>query len=150
MYLESELLKYINEDSIVIKWDRYEELKMLGSSEDPDNHRMLMQLMANCNYEKSTAYLLMLLKEFGKKITQHKFVDSVNFKSLLNYFKLNKKSLPGLDIHKLGIILQSKSMFTRKNVQIIQTLCQDDYIGYTDSSFFTPGPTIKKSFTNFD
>ena len=52
-------------------------------------------------------------------------------------------------INELAKILKSKSMFTRKNVQIIQTLCQDDYINYTDSSSFTPGPTIKKSFTNF-
>jgi hypothetical protein len=149
-YLESEILKYINEDSIAINWDKYNELKMLGNSEDVDNHRMLMQLIANCDYEKSTAYVLMLLKEFHKKIAAHKFVDSVNFKSVLNFFNLNKKDLDKLSIDKLAEILKSKSMFTRKNVQIIQSLCQGDYINYSNSTYFVPGPTISKSFTKFD
>jgi len=149
-YLESEILKYINEDSIAIDYDKYNELRMLGNSEDVDNHRMLMQLVANCNYEKSTAYILMLLKEFGKEIVAHKFVDSVNFRSVLNFFNLNKGDLNKLGIDELAKILKSKSMFTRRNVQIIQSLCQGDYINYSNSTYFVPGPTISKSFTKFD
>jgi hypothetical protein len=50
-----------------------------------------MTIMAGCNYEKSFVYLALLLEEFGRNaIYNHKYRNTVGFKSLLNWLGYNK------------------------------------------------------------
>jgi hypothetical protein len=75
----------------VIDRDAFESLRTMLTSMDKDNHLVAMTIMAGCNYEKSFVYLALLLEEFGRgAIYNHKYRNTVGFKSLTNWIGYNK------------------------------------------------------------
>jgi len=75
----------------VIDRDGFESLRTMLNSMDKDNHLVAMTIMAGCNYEKSFVYLALLLDEFGRgAIYNHKYRNTVGFKSLTNWIGYNK------------------------------------------------------------
>jgi hypothetical protein len=75
----------------VIDRDAFESLRTMLNSGDKDNHLVAMTIMAGCNYEKSFVYLALLLEEFGRNaIYNHKYRNTVAFKSLTNWIGYNK------------------------------------------------------------
>ncbi len=88
VYLEDEILQILNKDNFVVDLEKYEELKSFGNTKDKENLVLMMELMANCDFEKSFIYLLFLLKEFSQDIFPLKESSHVNFKSLLTYIGL--------------------------------------------------------------
>jgi hypothetical protein len=75
----------------VIDRDGFESLRTMLNSADKDNHLVAMTIMAGCNYEKSFVYLALLLEEFGRNaIYNHKYRNTVAFKSLTNWLGYNK------------------------------------------------------------
>jgi hypothetical protein len=75
----------------VIDRDAFESLRTMLNSMDKDNHLVAMTIMAGCNYEKSFVYLALLLEEFGRNaIYNHKYRNTVGFKSLTNWLGYNK------------------------------------------------------------
>lgn len=75
----------------VIDRDAFESIRTMLKSMDKDNHLVAMTIMAGCNYEKSFVYLALLLEEFGSNaIYNHKYRNSVAFKSLTNWLGYNK------------------------------------------------------------
>jgi len=75
----------------VIDRDAFESLRTMLTSMDKDNHLVAMTIMAGCNYEKSFVYLALLLEEFGRNaIYNHKYRNTVGFKSLTNWLGYNK------------------------------------------------------------
>ena len=153
VYFEKDLLKHLNKDSLIINEKKYNELIMIGESEDDENIVLMMELMANSNFEKSYVYLLMLLKAYGDKMSYQKVINHVNFRSLLTYFDIERKQLGNIDLLKLTKALKHAKKFTRSNVQIIQSLCANDYIRYDDakvSQYYTEGPCLLPEFSEFN
>ena len=75
----------------VIDRGAFESLRTMLNSMDKDNHLVAMTIMAGCNYEKSFVYLALLLEEFGRgPIYNHKYRNTVGFKSLTNWIGYNK------------------------------------------------------------
>jgi hypothetical protein len=75
----------------VIDRDAFESLRTMLNSMDKDNHLVAMTIMAGCNYEKSFVYLALLLEQFGRgPIYNHKYRNTVGFKSLNNWIGYNK------------------------------------------------------------
>ena len=75
----------------VIDREGFESLRTMLTSMDKDNHLVAMTIMAGCNYEKSFVYLALLLEEFGRNaIYNHKYRNTVGFKSLTNWLGYNK------------------------------------------------------------
>lgn len=75
----------------VIDRDGFDSLRTMLKSMDKDNHLVAMTIMAGCNYEKSFVYLALLLEQFGSNaIYNHKYRNSVAFKSLTNWLGYNK------------------------------------------------------------
>lgn len=75
----------------VIDRDGFESIQTMLKSMDKDNHLVAMTIMAGCNYEKSFVYLALLLEQFGNNaIYNHKYRNSVAFKSLTNWLGYNK------------------------------------------------------------
>jgi len=149
VYLEDEILQVLNKDNFVIDAEKYEELKAFGDTKDKENLVLMMELMANCDFEKSFIYLLFLIKEFQKEIVQLKESSHVNFKSLLSYLGVD---LTGdLDIYKLTILAKQHKKFTRVNAALISGLCVDDYIHYesNDNQCWTTGPILQKDSKNY-
>ena len=147
IYMESDILKVLNEDQFVIDETKYKELRSFGQTKDSENLVLMMELMSNCDYNKSLVHLLFLLKEFGEDIQDLREAQHVNFKGLLSYLELDIKELSSLDINYLTRILRKHKRFTRENVSIITSLCSPDYINYSDSDnlCWTQGPVLKAS-----
>ena len=80
IHLQSDILNYLNRTNITIDEKKYEELRSFGLNGDYENLTLMMELMANSNYEESLIYLLSLLKEFGTRIAETKTSNQVILK----------------------------------------------------------------------
>lgn len=129
-YNTQDLLRYLNKTNQVIDKAKYEELRKLGESRDESHLVIMMELMANCNYEKSYLYLLLLLKEFSYKFWDTRARHHVNFKSLLDYLELSDMywRYYNLDLFKLSNTLKNKGMFTKENAEILMDYFKNDGI----------------------
>lgn len=88
LYTTTCLLKYMN-GSAVMDGQMYENIKNLFLSKDTSNHVIAIESMANCDYEKSCVYLLLLIEEFRTKIRDNKASKHVNFSTLTSYFDIS-------------------------------------------------------------
>lgn len=152
VYLQDEILKQLNTGNLIINEKKYRELRAFGESGDKDNIVLMMELMANSDYEKSVAYLIFLLREFGQKIYYYSEVDHVNFKSLLNFLGIPKKKLEqrwSFNVQYITALLKKHKAFTKNNVIILASLCADDSIDNNDDSCpWQSGITLKPTFYN--
>ena len=77
--------------------ENYVFIDQLLSSSDPGNIELGLTLMANCNFEGSQHYLLILLGDHFNKHRYNKYCHSVAFKSLLDFMNFNKYTNVNLD-----------------------------------------------------
>lgn len=146
IYFEDELLSVLNKDNFIIDEEKYEELRSFGLTEDKENEVLMMELMCNCDFEKSIVYLLFLLKEFGQNIKDYKEASHVNFKSLLSFIDIDKSKINKIDLNTMTRILRKHKKFTRMNAMKISGLCtaSGEYIDYNDANnlCWTQGPVF--------
>lgn len=77
--------------------ENYVFIDQLLDSADPGNIELGLTLMANCNFEESQHYLLILLGDHYHKHRYVKYCHSVAFKSLLDFMDFSKYSSVTLD-----------------------------------------------------
>ena len=63
VYNQNNILRLIN-DSVILNNDSYDELTKILDSNDDHNIKLAMELIANCDYEKSAVYILLLFKYY--------------------------------------------------------------------------------------
>lgn len=151
IYLQDEILKQLNTGNLIINEKKYRELRAFGETGDKDNIVLMMELMANSDYEKSVAYLIFLLREFGKKIYYYPEVDHVNFKSLLNFLDIPKTRLTqswNFNVLYITTLLKKHKAFTKNNVMMLTSLCANDRINDDDSCPWQSGISLKPTFYN--
>lgn len=152
IYLQDEILNQLNTGNLIINEKKYRELRAFGETGDKDNMVLMMELMANSDYEKSVAYLIFLLREFGRNIYRYPEVDHVNFKSLLNFLGIPKKKLEqrwDFNINYIATLLKKHKVFTKNNVMMLTLLCANDTIDDNDDScLWQSGITLKPTFYN--
>ena len=120
IYCESELLTNINgDDSTVIDYDVYKQLKTMFQSSDDDNHILAMEIMANSHYEKSVLYLLMLIADFSGIISNTHTRNHVNFKSMLAYFNWIPRQVSHQDSEDIIKIIDGKGLLTLDMIKIL-------------------------------
>ena len=120
IYCESELITNINgDDSTVIDYDVYKQLKSMFESSDDDNHILAMEIMANSHYENSILYLLMLISEFHYTISNTHTKNHVNFKSMLAYFNWVPRQVGSQDADDIIKIIDGKSLLTLDMIKIL-------------------------------
>jgi hypothetical protein len=81
---DDEVLKQTNKE-LVIDDDIYQSLRDMLSSRDYKNHQIARELIANCEYEQSRIYLLLLLHEFNRSLYGGQ--KTPNFAVFLDKFK---------------------------------------------------------------
>ena len=86
--------------------ENYVFIDQLLSSHDPGNIELGLTLMANCNFEESQHYLLILLGDHYNRHRYVKYCHSVAFKSLLDFMDFNRYSGVTLD----GILEKADSV----------------------------------------
>lgn len=65
-------------------------IDQLLSSTDPGNIELGLTLMANCNFEQSQHYLMLLLNDHYSKYYSMNYCKTVSFKSLLSFMNYNR------------------------------------------------------------
>lgn len=143
IYSQDAILKYLNEDSVIIDAKRYEELRLMANSSDKENIILVMELMANANFKESFVYLLLLLKEFNSKIADRKEVNHVNFRALLNFFNMDPNKIKNIGIETMMSGMKKHKQFTRENVQRISQFFANPKNAFPDTEHFTSGPVLK-------
>lgn len=93
---QTSLIKHLSSGTIMTK-DMFGELSNMFASSDTNNHTLAMEVMANCDYEKSGLYLLQLLSENNHKINNSKQKNHVNFSSLCKFFDVSAGQYLNLD-----------------------------------------------------
>jgi hypothetical protein len=145
IYLEEAVLKHLNKNNLILSEEKYQELRSFGSTEDKENIVLMMELMSNCDFEKSLVYLLFLLKEFGPSIQDLKESNHVNFKSLLSFLKVNHSSLSSIGINDMTRILRTNNQFTRSNAMRLSMLFAGEHVDYSNNNnvCWSAGPVLK-------
>lgn len=151
IYCESELITNINgDDSTVIDYDVYKQLKSMFESSDDDNHILAMEIMANSHYENSVLYLLMLLSDFSGVISNTHTKNHVNFKSMLAYFNWIPRNISSQSADDIIKIIDGKGLLTLDMIKILYKEYTDDIhrnIAY-DDVFEIKEVTIKQDYLN--
>ena len=149
IYCESELLTNINgDDSTVIDYDIYQQLKTMFQSSDNDNHILAMEIMANSHYENSVLYLLMLLSDFSNIISNTHTKNHVNFKSMLAYFNWVPRQIGSQDADDIIKTIDGKGLLTLDMIQVLYKEYSNDIhrnIAY-DQVFEIKEVTIKQDY----
>ena len=149
IYCESELLTNINgDDSTVIDYDVYKQLKSMFQSSDDDNHILAMEIMANSHYENSVLYLLMLLSDFSHVISNTHTKNHVNFKSMLAYFNWIPRNISSQSADDIIKIIDGKGLLTLDMIQVLYKEYTGDIhrnIAY-DDVFEIKEVTIKQDY----
>ncbi len=115
-YHPDAMLALLNEGSVVDK-EMYDGIMNLFESSDKNDHKIAMEAMANCDYQKSAVYLLMVFYHHQYKIYNSDTKTHVNFKSFLNFFKLSHSH--GISIDDIIDKLKDKRLLNSSNLAIV-------------------------------
>lgn len=111
-YKEDALLRIANSNKISITRENYLDWKSFALSEDQENKSLLMELMTNCDFESSIAFLYALMYNYGWSLRNIKGYDHIGFRSLLSYLELNKSDLRYLDLSTVENRIKKKNLWT--------------------------------------
>lgn len=138
IYHSDALLALLNDGGTVIDEEMYQGVNNLFNSNDTHDHRVAMEAMANCDYQKSAVYLLMLFYYNHKLIYNCDSKTHVNFKSFLKFFNLN--ATRGIDIDDIIERLKDKKLLTRSNLNIVMAKAKEllDESATNVSTYFVP------------
>lgn len=146
IFFEDDLLSILNNGNFVIGPTKYQELRNFGLTGEVENQVLMMELMSNCDFEKSVVHLLFLLKEFGSTMTSMKESEHVNFKSLLSFLKISQRKLGGIGINDMTRILRDHKQFTKTNALTVSMLFAGEYMDYsnTNNVCWMEGPVLRE------
>lgn len=116
---QSAIVKLLN--TMEIDKSMYNELGRMLASEDEQNTILAMEIMANCNYDKSVVYLVALMKHHCKNIFACKTKDHVNFRTLISYLG-GERYWPNMQLDQLAEIIKSKGQNTPANRMLLVEL----------------------------
>lgn len=153
-YHPDAMLALLNEGSVLDK-EMYDGIMNLFESKDMNDHKVAMEAMANCDYQKSAVYLLMTFYHNQNKIYNCDTRNHVNFKSYLNFFNL--KAANSIQIDDIIDRLKDKRLLDSSNLaivmreakKVIKSTIEDDtnYFVFTD---IEPTEEIKKEVAETD
>lgn len=154
VYHSDAMLALLNEGSVVDK-EMYDGIMNLFESKDTNDHRVAMEAMANCDYEKSAVYLLMVFYHHQSEIYNNDTKTHVNFKSYLKFFKLEHGR--GITIDDMVNKLKDKRLLNSSNLAIVmkeaKKVIKSTIEGDTDYFVFTeivPVEEIQKEVAETD
>jgi hypothetical protein len=139
-YYEDNLLKQINTGG-VMDITQYESIKHLFNSSDNDNTKLAIEAMANCDFQKSAVFLLLLIDEYPTKIWESPNRSHVNFQSLIKFFDINIRSMNTNNIVKSLI---QRNLLNRYNLDILLPIMKEN-VNSSHRSDFISVDTVKLS-----
>lgn len=85
--LDSDIITFCNEDSVILKISEVKSIVSMLKSEDKTNHALALEMMANCNIEKSFDKIALLFSFYGNTLKYASNWNHVNVKSLKKIMK---------------------------------------------------------------
>lgn len=135
IYDEAGIVDQLNgDDASIIDKAMYEQLLTMFESSDTDNHVLAMEIMANCRYNASLVYLLLLFKNASNTMYSCSTKGHVNFKSLMNWLSPNILTRNSID--DITYVLRDKGQLTAENLDIILENCAGDITARGGSNVF--------------
>ena len=123
LYPQDEILKKLNTGA-VMDHEQYVSIQRLFQSKDTDNTKLAVEMMANCDFEKSSVYLLLLISKHGYKIWESPNRSHVNFKALIQFFSIkNLRSFYNDDI--VECLLQRK-LLNAHNLNVMIPILKEE------------------------
>ncbi len=121
---QDSLLKFVTQGTLMTR-DMHDEIENMFNSSDRNNHILAMEIMANCDYEKSALYLLQLFSNNRTKISTVKEKNHVNFQSLCKFFNV----VPGdhLSLDRILEKLADKKLITSSIRKELIEMAIEDY-----------------------
>lgn len=116
--------------------EQYHSIKRLFDSTDETNIKVGIEIMSNCDFERSAVYLLLLIKEYGIKIDNCSTSTHVNFKSLLKFFDI--KSLYHYGLDNIINTLLSRKLLTRNALALLVPIAKSQLSETANLKHFTP------------
>lgn len=114
------ILSKINSDNVITN-EMYESIQKLFSSNQESDWTVAMEIMANSDLDKSALYNFLLFKNYyGSRMAYAKSRNHVNFKSMIEYYGVNKYSNISLD--SIIDFLKSKKVFTQYAYDVINPM----------------------------
>jgi len=117
IYLETEIIKHINENAAVIDYKMVDQLSVMLDSTDRKNWVLALEIIANCNVNSSLYSILILLRAYSYKLVTLKEASHVNFKSLLKFLDLPNWKYINFD--NIMDVLMAKDVLTLEDVKDI-------------------------------
>lgn len=135
VYEETTIVDKLNgKDASIIDEAMYQQLITMFDSTDDDNHVLAMEIMANCKYNASLVYLLLLFKKANSRIINCHTKNHVNFKSLISWISDN--ILYRFSMDDVCTILHEKGQFTPDKLNILLDHSKQDIIDSGDHTYF--------------
>lgn len=122
---EDIILKDLNKNTVMDK-EIFENIQKLFESVDMENTKLAMELMSNCDFDKSAPYLLLLLKNFHNKIYNSSTKNHVNFKGMLNYFNIDISDTYRMEYNDILRIIMQKKVLYKSSMQMLKDLILED------------------------
>lgn len=111
---DSQIVNYCNEDSVILSPEECKSISQMIQSGEKDTMSLALEMMANCNVEKSYDKIALIFAFYRYEITNANNWNSVNIKSLRKQFD----EIPGVDgsngwgFNQLVRCLHAKKMLT--------------------------------------
>ena len=117
IYPESEIIKHINENAAIIDYKMVDQLSVMLDSLDKKNWVLALEIIANCNVNKSLYCIMLLLRAYNHKLVTLKEASHINFKSLLKFLDLPNWKY--IDFDNIMNTLMDKDVLTLDDVKDI-------------------------------
>tara|TARA_R110000851_G_scaffold100671_1_gene216343 strand:+ start:8661 stop:9857 length:1197 start_codon:yes stop_codon:yes gene_type:complete len=143
LILDEDVSKICSEDSVIITEEQYESLVSIFKSEDKDNMAIGLEVLANCNIEKSLDKAALLYFHYSDSFRHVKNWNSINVKALrvaldpvgtVSYYSVNLSSY-----NKLFNFLKKNNSITEFAYKHVLTSISERVlakIGLTNSEVF--------------
>lgn len=150
---QNDLLCIININNIMDK-EMYQETCKMFESQDQNNHVLAIEIMANCDYEKSALYLFLLIKEYRSEIYNRQESKHVNYQSLCKFFNI-KRDHNIYDVEDLIEELSERNLLSSKYREEIYNLMIEESKDRLGNSFYevtkiTANEKMEKAFQRGD
>lgn len=136
VYHQDDLLKIINK-SVVMDTEMYNQVSNMLNSNDNNDIKLAMELIANLDYDACAVYIFLLFKNFGTKMWDSGFRHHINFKSLLNYFDMTSRwNVCRIDLDDVVNKLKQRDLLTDEALKILMPIAEVEIREYNRFNHF--------------
>ena len=132
---QNDLLNIININNLMDQ-EMYEQTDKMFNSEDVNNHVLALEIMANCDYEKSALYLWLLIKDHRNKIYDRPESRHVNYQALCNFFNIRRDHRV-YDIEDIVKDLSKRNLINSSHKELLYNLSKEERSDSLNTRYYT-------------